>query len=219
MDWFINRCRGQSIWIDISVVRFLPLSFYAKKKVAERKARIRGIAPRYATLLFGAVSPLYIPLMTAQPIAKVFVYTRNGRLIRLPFLKEKYHAYHLSLSESENSYTRIYSTIIQLFFQRAVYLTMAYKTFGQQLSRSLCPRKTPTYQSFHQFFFKGLCTSQWQAKLSVSNCLGHSARERLPLIKVFARPFSKGRVPHRTHRTPSVKCAFLQNNLDCRNAL
>ena len=50
------------IWIDILVVRFLPLSFYAKKKVVERKARIRGIAPRYATLLFGAVSPLYIPL-------------------------------------------------------------------------------------------------------------------------------------------------------------
>ena len=119
MDWFINRCRGQSIWIDISVVRFLPLSFYAKKKVAERKARIRGIAPRYATLLFGAVSPLYITLMTAQPIAKVFVYTRNGRLVRrLPFLKEKYHAYHLSLSESENSYTRIYSTIIQLIFSK-----------------------------------------------------------------------------------------------------
>ena len=119
MDWFINRCRGQSIWIDISVVRFLPLSFYAKKKVAERKARIRGIAPRYATLLFGAVSPLYIPLMTAQPIAKIFVYTRNGRLVRrLPFLKEKYHAYHLSLSESENSYTRIYSTIIQLIFSK-----------------------------------------------------------------------------------------------------
>ncbi len=202
MDWFINRCRGQSIWIDISVVRFLPLSFYAKKKVAERKARIRGIAPRYATLLFGAVSPLYIPLMTAQPIAKIFVYTRNGRLVRrLPFLKEKYHAYHLSLSESENSYTRIYSTIIQLnfskisennlpaaqvceqyngiqnfqsatvsvtmpekdsllskfspgLFQRAVYLTMASQTFGQQLSRSLCPRKTPSYQSFRQAFFK-----------------------------------------------------------------
>ena len=192
MDWFINRCRGQSIWIDISVVRFLPLSFYAKKKVAERIARIRGIAPRYATLLFGAVSPLYIPLMTAQPIAKIFVYTRNGRLVRrLPFLKEKYHAYHLSLSESENSYTRIYSTIIQLIFskgcvphngkpyfrsaiisvtlpekdshlskfspglfQRAVYLTMASQTFGQQLSRSLCPRKTPSYQSFRQAFFK-----------------------------------------------------------------
>ena len=49
-------CKG-----DI-VVLFLPLSFYAKKKVAERKARIRGIAPRYATLLFGAGSPLYIPL-------------------------------------------------------------------------------------------------------------------------------------------------------------
>ena len=75
-------CKG-----DI-VVLFLPLSFYAKKKVAERKARIRGIAPRYAALLFGAVSPLYIPLMTAQPIATVLVYTRNGRqALGLPFLK------------------------------------------------------------------------------------------------------------------------------------
>ena len=82
------RCRGQGIWIDISVVRFLPLSFYAKKKVAERKARIRGIAPRYATLLFGAVSPLYIPLMTAQPIATWQVIVRNARqALSLPFLK------------------------------------------------------------------------------------------------------------------------------------
>ena len=43
------------VWIDNLVVRFLPLSFYAKKKVAERKARIRGIAPRSASFLFGAV--------------------------------------------------------------------------------------------------------------------------------------------------------------------
>ena len=123
MDWFINRCRGQSIWIDISVVRFLPLSFYAKKKVAERKARIRGGGAKDARIrehMAAPVPPLmYLPLMTAQPIAKVFVYTRNGRLVRrLPFLKEKYHAYHLSLSESENSYTRIYSTIIQLSFSK-----------------------------------------------------------------------------------------------------
>ena len=119
MDWFINRCRGQSIWIDISVVRFLPLSFYAKKKVAERKARIRGIAPRYATLLFGAVSPLYIPLMTAQPIAKIFVYTRNGRLVRrLPFLREKYHACRLSFSCSQSSYTLCCGNYITSLFSR-----------------------------------------------------------------------------------------------------
>jgi|GEM_PF-2480919 len=123
MDWFINRYRGQSIWIDISVVRFLPLSFYAKKKVAERKARIRGGGAKDARIrehMAAPVPPLmYLPLMTAQPIAKVFVYTRNGRLVqRLPFLKEKYHAYHLSLSESKNSYTRIYSTIIQLIFSK-----------------------------------------------------------------------------------------------------
>ena len=174
--------------------------------MAERKARIRGGGAKDARIrehMAAPVPPLmYLPLMTAQPIAKIFVYTRNGRLVRrLPFLKEKYHAYHLSLSESENSYTQIYSTIIQLnfskisennlpaaqvceqyngiqnfqsatvsvtlpekdsllskfspgLFQRAVYLTMASHTFGQLLSRSLCPRKTPSYQSFRQAFFK-----------------------------------------------------------------
>ena len=155
MDWFINRCRGQSIWIDISVVRFLPLSFYAKKKVAERKARIRGIAPRYATLLFGAVSPLYIPLMTAQPIAKVFVYTRNGRLVRrLPFLKEKYHAYHLSLSESENSYTQIYSTIIQLIFSKGCVLHNGKPNFRPAIISVTLPEKDSLLSKFSPGLFQ-----------------------------------------------------------------
>ena len=60
------RCRGQSIWIDISVVRFLPLSFYAKKKVAERKARIRGgdaKDTRIREYMAAPVPPLmYLPL-------------------------------------------------------------------------------------------------------------------------------------------------------------
>ena len=155
MDWFINRYRGQSIWIDISVVRFLPLSFYAKKKVAERKARIRGIAPRYATLLFGAVSPLYIPLMTAQPIAKVFVYTRNGRLVRrLPFLKEKYHAYHLSLSESENSYTQIYSTIIQLIFSKGCVPHNGKPNFRSAIISVTLPEKDSLLSKFSPGLFQ-----------------------------------------------------------------
>ena len=56
-------CKG-----DI-VVLFLPLSFYAKKKVAERKARIRGdcAAIRYAPIRRSL--PLIYPPMTAQPIA------------------------------------------------------------------------------------------------------------------------------------------------------
>ena len=80
MDWFINRYRGQSIWIDISVVRFLPLSFYAKKKVAERKARIRGdcAAIRYAPIRRSF--PSYVsPLETAQPIAPLQDIVRNAR--------------------------------------------------------------------------------------------------------------------------------------------
>ena len=149
------RCRGQSIWIDISVVRFLPLSFYAKKKVAERKARIRGIAPRYATLLFGAVSPLYIPLWTAQPIATVFVYTRNGRLVRrLPFLKEKYHAYHLSLSESENSYTQIYSTIIQLFFSKGCVPHNGIQNFRSATVSVTLPEKDSLLSKFSPGLFQ-----------------------------------------------------------------
>ena len=82
----------KGIWKKDFVVRFLPLSFYAKKKVAERKARIRGIAPRYATLLFGAVSPLCIPLITAQPIAPLQDIVRNARqALRLAFLIERMH--------------------------------------------------------------------------------------------------------------------------------
>ena len=59
----------EGIWKGDLVVRFLPLSFYAKKKVAERKARIRGdcAAIRYAPIRRSF--PLMYPPMTAQPIA------------------------------------------------------------------------------------------------------------------------------------------------------
>ena len=123
--------------------------------MAERKARIRGIAPRYATLLFGAVSPLYIPLMTAQPIAKVFVYTRNGRLVRrLPFLKEKYHAYHLSLSESENSYTQIYSTIIQLIFSKGCIPHNGKQNFRPAIISVTLPEKDSLLSKFSPGLFQ-----------------------------------------------------------------
>ena len=171
---------------------FFTTFFLREKESGGKKSAYKGdcVAIRFAPIRRNF--PLIYPPMTAQPIARVLVCTRNGRRVRrLPFLKEKYHAYHLSLSESENSYTQIYSTIIQLIFskgciphngkqnfrpaiisvtlpekdsllskfspglfQRAVYLTMTSQTFGQQLSRSLCPRKTPSYQSFRQAFFK-----------------------------------------------------------------
>ena len=54
------------VWIDNLVVRFLPLSFYAKKKVAERKARIRGGGAkdtRIREYMAAPVPPLmYLPL-------------------------------------------------------------------------------------------------------------------------------------------------------------
>ena len=69
-------CKG-----DI-VVRFLPLSFYAKKKVAERKARIRGGGAKDARIrehMAAPVPPLmYLPL-TAQPIATLQDIVRNAR--------------------------------------------------------------------------------------------------------------------------------------------
>ena len=56
----------KGIWRDISAVRFLPLSFYAKKKVAERKARIRGSGAKDARMrehMAAPVPPLmYLPL-------------------------------------------------------------------------------------------------------------------------------------------------------------
>ena len=108
------RCRGQSIWIDISVVRFLPLSFYAKKKVAERKARIRGGGAKDARMrehMAAPVPPSYVsPPITAQPIAPLQDIVRNARqALRLAFLIVRMHVYRLSFSESKNLYTHIFS--------------------------------------------------------------------------------------------------------------
>ena len=56
----------ESICKNNLVVRFLPLSFYAKKKVAERKARIRGGGAkdtRIREYMAAPVPPLmYLPL-------------------------------------------------------------------------------------------------------------------------------------------------------------
>ena len=84
------------IWESDLVVRFLPLSFYAKKKAAERKARIRGGGAEDARVREHMAAPIpplmYLPL-TAQPIAKVRIRPRNGRRARrLPFLILGMHA-------------------------------------------------------------------------------------------------------------------------------
>ena len=80
---FILAAAVKCIWIDDIVVLFLPLSFYAKKKAAERKARIRGGGAEDARVREHMAAPIpplmYLPL-TAQPRAKQQGYTRNGRL-------------------------------------------------------------------------------------------------------------------------------------------
>ena len=94
--------RLQWIWRRDLVVRFLPLSFYAKKKAAERKARIRGGGAEDARIrehMAAPVPPLmYLPL-TAQPIATLQDIVRNARqALHLAFLIERMHAYCFSFS-------------------------------------------------------------------------------------------------------------------------
>ena len=53
----------KGMWRNDLVVRFLPLSFYAKKKVAERKARIRGGGAKDARIrehMAAPVPPSYV---------------------------------------------------------------------------------------------------------------------------------------------------------------
>ena len=64
--WSNLAAAVESICKNNLVVRFLPLSFYAKKKVAERKARIRGGGAKDARMrehMAAPVPPLmYLPL-------------------------------------------------------------------------------------------------------------------------------------------------------------
>ena len=90
--------------------RFSCSSFYAfflpEKESVGKKSRHKGdcAAIRFAPIRRNF--PLIYPPMTAQPIARVLVCTRNGRRVRrLPFLREKYHACRLSFSCSQSSYT------------------------------------------------------------------------------------------------------------------
>ena len=92
---FILAAAVKCIWIDDIVVLFLPLSFYAKKKVAERKARIRGGGAEDARIREHMAAPIpplmYLPL-TAQPIAQRRVIVRNARqALRLAFLVRRMH--------------------------------------------------------------------------------------------------------------------------------
>ena len=55
----------KGMWRNDLVVRFLPLSFYAKKKVAERKARIRGGGAKDARIREHMAAP--VPLLCISP--------------------------------------------------------------------------------------------------------------------------------------------------------
>ena len=131
-----SRCRGQSIWKGDVVICFvcvrgelitLPRSrymdryfgcsffttfFLREKESGGKKSAYKGdcAAIRFAPIRRSL--PLIYPPMTAQPIATVSVYTRNGRqALSLPFLKERYHVLCISFLHLQSVYTRCCSYV------------------------------------------------------------------------------------------------------------
>ena len=89
---------------------FFTTFFLREKESGGKKSAYKGdcAAIRYATIRRSL--PLIYPPMTAQPIATVSIYTRNGRqALSLPFLKEMYHVCCFSFSRSQSVYTQNYS--------------------------------------------------------------------------------------------------------------
>ena len=85
---------------------FFTTFFLREKESGGKKSAYKGdcAAIRYAPIRRSF--PLIYPPMTAQPIATVLVYTRNGRqALSLPFLIERYHACCFSFSCSQSVYT------------------------------------------------------------------------------------------------------------------
>ena len=97
---------------------FFTTFFLREKESGGKKSAYKGdcAAIRYAPIRRSF--PSYVsPLETAQPIARVSVYTRNGRRVRrLPFLKEKYYVCCFSFSRLQSAYTlcRSLSNILNL---------------------------------------------------------------------------------------------------------
>ena len=96
---------------------FFTTFFLREKESGGKKSAYKGdcAAIRYAPIRRSL--PLTYPPITAQPIARIFVCTRNGRRVRrLPFLKEKYYVCCFSFSRLQSAYTlcRSLSNILNL---------------------------------------------------------------------------------------------------------
>ena len=119
--WFFLADAVDGVWGGDIVVLFLPLSFYAKKKAAERKTRIRGGGAEDARIrehMAAPVPPLMYLHLTAQPIAQRRVIVRNARrAFRLAFLIWRMHVQRFSFSRSQSVYTRCLSWDMQRDFR------------------------------------------------------------------------------------------------------
>ena len=81
--------------------------FLREKESGGKKSAYKGDCAAIRCAPIRRSLPLIYPPMTAQPIARVFVCTRNGRqALSLPFLKEKYHVLCFSFSHLQSVYPR-----------------------------------------------------------------------------------------------------------------
>ena len=100
----------EGIWKGDLVVRFLPLSFYAKKKVAERKARIRGGGAKDARIREHMAAP--VPLLCISPydcsadIWGANLYPKRSPGTTASVSKKENHVLNFSFSRLQSVYTR-----------------------------------------------------------------------------------------------------------------
>ena len=92
VEWDKARLRRlQGIWESDIVVLFLPLSFYAKKKAAERKARISGGGAEDARVrehMAAPVPPLmYLPYDCSADSMSICLYPKRSASIKPPVSK------------------------------------------------------------------------------------------------------------------------------------
>ena len=114
-----SRFRGQRYLKKRFSCSFFTTFFLREKESGGKKSAYKGDCAAIRCAPIRRKIPLIYPPMTAQPIARVLVCTRNGRRVRrLPFLREKYHACRLSFSCSQSSYTLCCGNCITSLFSR-----------------------------------------------------------------------------------------------------
>ena len=98
---------------------FFTTFFLREKESGGKKSAYKGdcAAIRYAPIR-RSFPLIYPPDDCSANSESICLYPKRSSGTTTPVSKRKVSRHHLSLSESENSYTRIYCTIIQLIFSK-----------------------------------------------------------------------------------------------------